>query len=151
MHTNPSDFEAQAELVVVEAALEELELIAARQAQESMQAAWISDGDRCSKRFFSILKSRSAVNSIQALADLTGRITDDPDEILSLATQYYDYHLNDNHLRNCDTVAEDRQYILSFLSDRLEAAHLAKLDQPITEKEVLEAVKGSPKGLYTRP
>jgi hypothetical protein len=66
LHTDPTDFKAQAELVIAEAALEELKLIVgnAHQAQESMQAAWISDGDQCSKIFFSILKSRSAVNSI---------------------------------------------------------------------------------------
>jgi hypothetical protein len=51
----------EAEITQARADLQnDLEMILARQAQESAQAAWIIDGDSFSKRFFTLLRTRAA-------------------------------------------------------------------------------------------
>jgi hypothetical protein len=90
-------------------------MMSARQAQEALHLAWISDGDRCSKPFFSLLKLRSASNRIDSLRDSQGKTLTDLSDILLEATKYYQFHLNEDLSSQLPSVQEDRVYMLSNL------------------------------------
>jgi hypothetical protein len=79
MHQDPFDFATQEELAQVEAITKDLDILAAHQAQETLQASWISDGiEHCSKRFSLILRQRCAANNIQGLTILDGLRVEGP-------------------------------------------------------------------------
>jgi hypothetical protein len=146
LQADPTDTITQTTLLEVEATLDDIKLQIARQAQETLRLNWISDGDSCSKRFFSLFRARTTASTISKIADPAGHLMSYPIQIAKLATDYYKFHLNDNHILECTTTQADREYILSTLSDRIGTSQALALDEEILLQEVQNAIKKMSRG-----
>jgi hypothetical protein len=122
-----------------------------RVAQQTLRAAWLTDGNRCTKHLFSYLRIRSAGNQLKAVMSLSGELLTTTPSILEEASKFYKAHLNEDTTSTAPTAAFDRLYLLSHLLDRLDPDLSYSLSLPITEVEVLSALQLLPKGRVPGP
>jgi hypothetical protein len=106
-----SNIDLQQQLLALEDSINDDQLHLVQQVQQLLHLSWLSDRDQCTKRFFSILKARSASNNIPALSDDSGNIVYNTEPILNLATEYCNKVLNENNLTSA--AEDDRKYLLA--------------------------------------
>jgi hypothetical protein len=151
LEADPQDYTTQALLHELEAEINDADLISARKAQEALHSAWITDGDCCSKIFFSLLRLRSSSNRSEAVCDRQGSTLTGISDILLEATRYYKFHLNEDLSSQLPSASRDRASLLSNFLNTLDPALAAELNAPISAEEVSSAINAMPRGRVPGP
>ncbi|MCO5570397.1 hypothetical protein L7F22_024118 [Adiantum nelumboides] len=99
---------------------------------------WISTADRMNKDFFTIHRERSAGISTRAIRDGGGALHTHPDQVLAIATDYYEELFTAESLT--DDILEAREHIWSSIHSRVINDMRFHLMAPFTIAELRDAV-----------
>ena len=112
-------------------------------------AAWRAGiDDRVNRHFFHYKTPKGGGRRIQGLCKPDGSITEDNDEILHMATQYYQDLLAPVHMRQNVELA-DR--VMSCIHPKVSQEMEMVLDSPISQIELLEALTNLWRGACPSP
>ena len=100
-------------------------------------------------RSLSSLQKRTSSRAIQALRDKEGELKRDPQDILQIASDFYKNLYSSQ--TNTWVVQEAQKSILKAVSGQIEQNSKTELDSPISEEEILEAIKRSGKNRSPGP
>lgn len=140
------DHAIQLEIRSLEQLINDDDLHAAHIAQERLHAQWLQDGEKCSKRFFLDLKSRSAANIILAIRDVEGVLLTDPMAIRDTITSFFWEVLAAISSTSFTDVARAQAWVLQHMTDRISEFAKSFLQEPISGREILVALRAMPKG-----
>ena len=118
LEADPTDTITHTSLLELEALLRDGDPISARQACQSLHAAWLQDGNHCRKRFFKMLQLRLTSNRLKAVLDVQGSLVTSLPKILKVATNLYKAHLNKDSVSKA-AAPSTRCYILAQISSLL--------------------------------
>ena len=99
------------------------------------KAQWAIEGDKNSKYFLQLEKSRQENNSIKQLIDKDGKTLDKTEDILEEIYSFY------KELFSCTTVNEEKMHEISaFISNKVSDEHKEYLDSEIMPEEIFKAL-----------
>jgi len=105
---------------------------------------WYEQGDKSSKLFLSLEKSRGDNKVIKSLKSIEGEMLTDMEEILKEEERYYK-QLYTSKMKNTEEEKRITQKIFNINSPTLEEEEQEELDKEIEEEEIWKIIKDSPK------
>ena len=132
----PDDITAADRLHYLKQKLELLIISETEGARIRCREKWIEDGEKCTKFFLNLEKQRSNLNTIYRVETLNDPITKCED-ILNEIKQHFEY------LYKFQPTSENNTFFNVYTEKIVNEEDIRYLDSPITESELLSAIKKS--------
>lgn len=108
---------------------------------------FLLEGEKCSRYFSQFVKKPHSPTQVEALKDSQGRTTKDPTQLPNIASNFFQTLLS----HHPNPSIEDQEILLSNVKKKLSVSQSTILDNPISEKEIEEALKSLPNGKTPGP
>ncbi|KAL3686785.1 hypothetical protein R1sor_013094 [Riccia sorocarpa] len=116
--------------------MQAIELQKAKWAEALLERKWNKDGDRCTKTFFTALKSRKEKIAIQELVNDQGVTLTEEADTAALAQQFFQNLLQKAPVEQGEIQATES--ILALCKTRLDGVQRAQLEREYTREELYE-------------
>jgi hypothetical protein len=122
------------------------ELIAERTRGAALRsrAEWHEEGNKASKLFLNLEKSRGNSKTIKKLKSETGEIITDQNEILKMESKFYKDLFKSKAQNKDHQTRKEEEKLFNTTGDKIKDEHHELLTKPIEEKEIWNIIKNNP-------
>ena len=147
---HPTEEELHIQVRKVKNQLELEERIKTRGAQIRAGIKWIEEGEKCTKFFIGLEKTRANSNTVFRLQGENGKIEQKPEQILHSLQKYYENLYKENK-RNEYINHLSENFISNLDLPKISQSSKATCEEPITEKEIHATLKSLKNGSAPGP
>ena len=140
---NCDDLETQKEILNCKTELEVLNFKKNEAAKIRSKTQWIEDGEKCTKFFLGLEKSRAVASTVYKVKNENGKMISKEEEIVEVFAQHFERVYNEKiELESQEIENSLDNFLINVTLKQISDSDKSNLDSPITLDEIVSAFKG---------